>query len=104
VSVDQTTPIEPLLGTAGLCVGALSTATLQSAALGVPTVFLDVSGIERPWPFDGAADALPRVTGHDGSLDAVPDPPRAAAREALGARADATERVAELISSFAAGT
>jgi hypothetical protein len=104
VSVDQATPIEPLLGTAGLCVGALSTATLQSAALGVPTVFLDVSGIERPWPFDGAPDGLPRVTGEAGSLDAVPDPPRAAARQALGARADATERVAELISSIAAGT
>jgi hypothetical protein len=104
VSVDQATPIEPLLGTAGLCVGALSTATLQSAALGVPTVFLDVSGIDRPWPFDGAPDGLPRVTGEHGSLDAVPAPPRAAAREALGARADATERVAQLISSIAAGT
>jgi hypothetical protein len=104
VSVDQATPIEPLLGTAGLCVGALSTATLQSAALGVPTVFLDVSGIDRPWPFDGAPDGLPRVIGGQGSLDAVPEAPRAAAREALGARADATERVAELISSIAAGT
>ena len=105
VEVDMGSPIEALLGRADLCVGAISTATLQACALGVPTVFLDVSGVSRPWPFQAAA--LPHaidvetleaeivdvmssheVAGRDGAL------------EALGARPDAVERVIELMADL----
>jgi hypothetical protein len=109
VTVDTTTPIEPLLGAAGLCVGAMSTATLQAAALGVPTVLLDVAGIPRPWPFDGAADAPPRVTDADGLAAAADAAHRrddvagaGAAREALGARSAAIDDVVALIAQLSA--
>ena len=109
VTVDTTTAIEPLLATVDLCVGAMSTATLQAAALGVPTVLLDVAQIARPWPFDGARDALPRATGAAGLADAAvaargcPDVAGAdAAREALGARGDAVDEVVALIAQLSA--
>jgi hypothetical protein len=104
VTIDTATPIETLMAGAGLCVGALSTATLQAAALGVPTVFLDVTGIDRPWPFDGAPDGVPRITSAAASLAAAPAAASEAGREALGARADATDRVADLIRSLSAAT
>jgi hypothetical protein len=103
VEVDHATPIELLLATADLCVGALSTATLQAAVLGVPVVFLDVAGLRRPWPFDDA-DGLPRADGVDELADAIdaalarPDVAgREAAADALGVRPDAVERVCELV-------
>jgi hypothetical protein len=99
VTVDPATPIEPLLAGAGLCVGAMSTATLQAAALGVPTTFLDVTSAPRPWPFDGARDGLPRIDGASGALASVAA--AGPARAALGAHADAIDRVCELIGSLA---
>ncbi|HMJ36452.1 MAG TPA: hypothetical protein VK501_21290 [Baekduia sp.] len=99
VTVDAVTPIETLLADAGACVGALSTATLQAAALGVPTTFLDVTSTPRPWPFDGSPDGLPRIADVTGELaSSAADAP---AREALGARTDAIERVCDLVSSLA---
>ena len=109
VTVDTATAIEPLLATADLCVGAMSTATLQAAALGVPTVLLDVTEVARPWPFDGARDALPRATDAAGLADAAvaargcPDVAGAdAAREALGARGGAIDDVVALIARLSA--
>jgi len=106
VEVDTETAIEPLLASGDLCIGSLSTATLQACALGVPTVVLDVAGIERAWPFckgalsvggqaDELADAIAaalvsrEIAGRDAALDA------------LGARADATESVVDLVAEIA---
>jgi hypothetical protein len=106
VEIDMGTPIEALLGGADLCIGALSTATLQACALGIPTVFLDVAGIERPWPFDGSA--LPMRTDADGLAGAIATAlatrqvaGREAALDALGVRRDAVERVVELACELA---
>jgi hypothetical protein len=106
VEIDTGTPIEALLGGSDLCIGALSTATLQACALGIPTVFLDVAGIERPWPFDGSV--LPMRTDADGLADAVvtaldtrQPAGREAALDALGVRRDAVQRVVELAADLA---
>lgn len=106
LSLDAATPIEPLLATADLCVGALSTATLQAVAAGVPTVLLDVSGAERPWPFAGGDDALPRATSAPELADVVAavvgrDPERAPALVALGATGTATDAVIDLVDQLA---
>jgi hypothetical protein len=109
LTFDSRTPIESLLGTADLCVGALSTATLQSAASGLATVFLDVSGTHRPWPFDGSPGAIPVVRSAAELADVVRDvlsvaspPGAAAAREALGATGTGTDAVIALIGSLLA--
>ena len=105
--VDRTTPIEDLLLSADLCVGALSTATLQSAVLGVPTVFLDVSGARRPWPFDGSPGAVPLGRDAEELAARIATTPagEAAAAEALGMTGNATPAVLGLIDelAFAAG-
>ena len=88
----------------------MSTATLQAAALGVPTVLLDVAGVPRPWPFDGGPDALPLATDARG-LAAAADTARrradvagaGAAREALGARREAVDDVVALLARLSAG-
>jgi hypothetical protein len=102
VEVDAETAIEPLLASADLCIGSLSTATLQSCALGVPTVVLDVAGIDRPWPF--RKGALSISTQADELADAIAAvlasreiPGREAALDALGVHADATDRVVDLV-------
>jgi hypothetical protein len=103
--IGATPPIEELLRGAALCVGALSTATLQAAAMGVPTVFLDVTATQRPWPFDGAPDGFVRARGADelGAAIAAIDVARQReiAREALGARADAVDNVVRLVRELA---
>jgi hypothetical protein len=106
VEIDTGTPIESLLESADLCVGSLSTGTLQGCALGVPTVFLDVAGIERPWPFDGSA--LAGCTDAEGLAEAVAlalsseeVAGRNEALDALGVRPDAVERVLDLVGDLA---
>jgi hypothetical protein len=106
LEVDVQTAIEPLLESVDLCIGSLSTATLQACALGVPTVVLDVTGIERAWPFrkgslsvgvqaDELADAIAaalvsrEIAGRDAAL------------AALGVRADAADRVVDLVAEVA---
>lgn len=103
VRVDASSSIEALLAGADLCVGALSTATLQAAAVGVPVVFLDTGAIARPWPFCGA-DGIPRATGAQelaervrGALADEEVAGRDAALDVLGVRADAVDRVCELV-------
>lgn len=105
VEVDASSPIEQLLAGVDLCVGAVSTATLQACALGVPTVALNVSGNERPWPFDGGA--LPSSTDADSLAGAIVRTLRSGevagrdeALEALGVRGDAIERVIDLIAAL----
>jgi hypothetical protein len=107
VEVDATRPIEPLLATADLCIGALSTATLQAAVLGVPVVFLDVGGLKRPWPFDGG-DGLPRADSATELADLIGAAVgraevagREAALDALGVRPDAVDAVCALIEKLA---
>jgi hypothetical protein len=102
VKVDVTSPIETLLAGADMCVGAVSTATLQACAIGVPTVFLDVSGITRPWPFH--ASELPLAVDTDSLVEAIALAQRSEeiagrdqAVDALGVRPDALERVIELM-------
>ncbi len=106
VQVDARTAIEPLLASVDLCIGALSTATLQACVHGVPTVFLDVGGVQRPWPFDGGA--IPRCTDADGLAHAIATAlgsrevaGREVALDALGVRSDAVERVVDLIAELA---
>jgi hypothetical protein len=103
VSVDAVTPVEALLHDADLCIGAVSTATLQALALGVPTALLDLSLTRRPWPFDGSPGALPRATDTGSLAEELTvlrrgdTPGREAAVEALGVRSDAVERVLAVI-------
>jgi hypothetical protein len=106
VEVDAETAIEPLLTSGDLCIGSLSTATLQACALGVPTVVLDITGIERAWPF--CMGALPVGARADELSDAVAAAlvsreiaGRDAALDALGVRSDATERVVDLVAEVA---
>jgi hypothetical protein len=103
VRIDASTPILQLLRGAGLCIGSTSTATLQAAASNVPTVFLNTTGVIAEWPLDGTG-ALP--TARDSGELAQLLPRRGAgaratgresALEALGARADALDRVMELV-------
>jgi hypothetical protein len=54
IEVDRSSSIEALLATCDLCIGGVSTALLQAAAAGVRVVFLDVTGMAIPWPFDGS--------------------------------------------------
>ena len=109
VTVDAHTPIETLLRTADLVVGAVSTASLQAIALGVPVGYLDLGGFARPWPFDGAPDGLPRATSAEELAAVAADlvagrdvPALDVAREALGARPDAIERCVALVGALAA--
>jgi hypothetical protein len=101
-SVESGTSIPDELRRARLCIGTVSTATLEAAAAGVPTVFLDVTGVGLPWPFDRSG-ALPTATDSASlahairALQGIPGAAREAAREALGARPDALSRVVELV-------
>jgi hypothetical protein len=108
VEVDATTPIEELFGEVDACVGAMSTATLQAVGRGIPVVYLDVAGVDRPWPFDGTAvpvarnakelaDALGAALARRDVLG------QAELLEALGARKGATVAVCELIAELARG-
>jgi len=106
VEVDARTPIEALLAAADLCVGSVSTATLQACALGVPTVVLNMSAFPRPWPFQGSA--LPSAADADALAVAIVATLRSGevagreeALEALGVRTDAVERVLELVAQLA---
>lgn len=102
VSVSSEGTLTEAFERARLCIGTLSTSTLEAVASGVPTVFLDVTDAALPWPFDGSG-ALTRAT--DGaslaealtSIDATLERSRPAAREALGARPDALDRVVDLV-------
>jgi hypothetical protein len=109
VGVDVTSPIDDVLRTADLCVGAVSTATLEAAAAGVPVVFLNVTEKPARWPFDGSTD-VPVACSSEELAEVVPRvlasggvPGRAEMLEALGARADALDRVVGLIERLAAG-
>jgi len=101
-SVTSRGTLAATLQRARLCIGTVSTGTLEAVASGVPTVFLDVTGAGLPWPFDGSG-ALPRATDRASlaetlaNIDATVERSRVAAREALGARPDALDRVVDLV-------
>jgi hypothetical protein len=105
VEVDRASPIETLLSGVDACVGAMSTATLQAAARGVPVVYLDVEDLERPWPFDGSSvpvardsDALAELLA--AAVDRVEVAGQAEMLEALGALPDATDAVCDLLAEL----
>ena len=107
---DRSTLIEDLFADADMCVGALSTASLQAAAVGLPVCVLNVSGVPGPWPLAGGEDGLPQATNAEELAELIPEllrrgpgPSREAALEALGARAGAVENVVGLVRELAAG-
>jgi hypothetical protein len=108
VKSDTQSSIEQLIGQCDLCVGAVSTATLQAAAAGVPVIFLNVTERVAPWPFDGSTD-VPIATSAETLAELIPSvvgsgvPGRAAMLEALGADADALDNTVGLIRSLAIG-
>ncbi len=85
-----------------LCVGPLSTATLQASVAGVPTAFLSLAETRLPWPFDGSG-AFPTARDADELARLLPEVVAGrvsgaeVATEALGLRADAVDRVVELV-------
>ena len=104
VRVDASGRVEDAIAAAGICVGALSTATLQAAAMGVPTVLLDVTGMALAWPFDGAG-AFPTARSEEELVELIgsAQAAREVALDALGARPDAPQAVADLVGRAAAG-
>jgi hypothetical protein len=107
VRVDTQSPIVELIEAADLCIGAISTATLQAGAASVPVVFLNVSGRRGPWPLDGSTD-VPIASSSEELTELIPQvlssglvPGRTELVEALGVRADATDRVISLIGRLA---
>lgn len=104
VRVEANGPVEAAIAATGVCVGALSTATLQAAAMGVPTALLDMTGMALAWPFDGSGD-FPTARSGEELAQLLPGmaPAREVALDALGARADAADRVADVVVRAVAG-
>ena len=109
LTTDRSTPIEELFASADLCVGALSTASLQAAAVGLPVCVLNVSGVPGPWPLARGEDGLPAAKDAEELAELIPallrqgpGSSREAALEALGARGDAVENVVALVRDLAA--
>ena len=107
LSLDAVTPITGLFAAVDLCVGTISTATLQAAAAGVPTVLLDVTEARLSWPFDGsgafpvAKDEGGLATAIGGVLAAREPAGADAARVALGADPDALANVLDMLGDAA---
>jgi hypothetical protein len=106
VVLDIGRPIEQLIDDADLCIGAVSTATLQAGVAGVPVAFLNLDRVGRQWPFDGAT--LPTAYDSDELaqriLEVLAAPAVAggdAMRRALGARTEALDAVMALIGRLA---
>jgi hypothetical protein len=103
VIVDSKSSITDLIKAADLCIGAVSTATLQAGASGVPVLFLNITDRPAPWPLDGSTDVPVASTAEElGALVPVVLSSedvrgRAVMLEALGAKSDAVDRVVELI-------
>ena len=100
--LDSRSPIHDVIARADLCVGAVSTATLQAGVAGVPVVFLNAERIPRLWPFGGGSE-IP--TAHSAEELASLIPAALASeevrglgdmRDALGIRPDALERLLAL--------
>jgi hypothetical protein len=99
-----------VIARADLCIAGASTATLQSAITGMPTIFLNMVATTRPWPFDESG-VFPTVTTAEELTAEIPralagegQPPRAAIEDALGRVPDATDRVLALLRSAFTGS
>jgi hypothetical protein len=107
VDVETTSSIAELFTTADLCIGAVSTATLQAAAAGVPVVFLNVTARPARWPFDGstgvpvASNSEELATLIIQVLSSGSVPGRAEMLEVLGADVDAVDRVIDFMRTIA---
>ncbi|MGO9975687.1 MAG: hypothetical protein ACLP01_23380 [Solirubrobacteraceae bacterium] len=106
-AVETASPIERLIANVDLCVGAVSTASLQAGASGVPVVLLNVDRSSHEWPFDG--EMIPVAYDEDQLADLIARllatdvvPGVGAMVEALGMRPDALERTVELIRGLVA--
>lgn len=107
VEIDRSSEITELLASVDVCVGALSTATLQAALVNTPIVMLNVTGRDWPWPLGG--DTPVPVAGSEEALigwlgRALTErslPGREALLEALGAgdADDSRDRLLEIIRS-----
>ena len=107
-SVDSASDLHELVGSADLCVGSLSTSTLQAALTGTTVAVLNVTGFDWTWPLGGEtpvpiardAEELAAVVRRwqtQGSL-----PGQDALVEALGAdRPGAVDRLARLVTAAA---
>lgn len=108
VRVDAASSIEDLIGAADLCIGAISTASLQAAVAGAPVILLNMTGRPAPWPFDGSGD-VPVASSADELAEAIPEALAATSvrgqeqlARALGVDPDAVDRVVDLIGRLAA--
>jgi hypothetical protein len=103
VTVDTSSAMDELIGGADLFIGAVSTATLQAGAAGVPVIFLNVTGRPAPWPFDGTTD-VPLASNIDELIELIAEAVgsgevrgRSELLRALGVERDAVDRVVALI-------
>jgi hypothetical protein len=103
MEVDVSSPIGEVISRADLCIGGVSTATLQAALAGVPILFLNVAGVARPYPFD-ASGTIPTAETADELAPLITEalvgqrqPERSVIEDALGVRPDAPERVLALL-------
>jgi hypothetical protein len=109
VRVNAESALTELLAEADLCLGVVSTATLQAAAAWVPVIVLNVTGRAGPWPFDGSTD-IPIATSAEQLAALIPEvlalgtvPGHAEMLAALGATGNAADHFVELIQSLVAG-
>jgi hypothetical protein len=105
-TTDAHSPIADVIARADLFVAAVSTAALQAAAAGVPTILLNVTGRAAPWPFDGSTD-VPVVATEDELAQRIPQvlgaggvPGRDEMLHALGVDEKAIDHVVRIISGL----
>ncbi len=110
VAIDSTTSLSRLLAEVDLCVGAVSTASFEAVAGGVPVVLLLARETPLPWPFAGPG-TLPTARSAAELADLIPAAlsagaaeHRALALDALGAVPGALENVHALVAGSGAGT
>jgi hypothetical protein len=110
IEVDTKSPIQDVIARGDLCIAGPSTATLQSAIAGLPTIFLNMVDATRAWPFDDSG-VFPTVTTAEELTAEIPralagegQPPRAAIEDALGEVPDAIDRVLALLRSAFTGS
>ncbi len=106
VRIESSGSIESAVAAADVCIGAVSTATLQAAALGTPSILLDTTGMPLEWPFDGSGD-FPTARSADELGETLVAATRTkhptgrdAALHALGARPGAADAVVQVVADL----
>jgi hypothetical protein len=110
IEIDSGSSILDVLAGCDLCIGTITTATLQAALVGTPVVALNLMGWEWRWPLGAtttvpvAHDAAALATWLDRWRDGPPLPGREDLLAALGARAggdDPTGRMLAILDGAA---